>query len=296
MEKNNIIGTGLSGLVGSRIVSLLSSQYDFEDLSRNTGVDITNKEIVLEKISQSKSPVVFHFAAKTDVDGCEDEKELSEQSMAWKINVIGTQNIIAACERAGKKLIYLSTDMVFNGEIPLEQKYTEEDKPHPLNWYAMTKYEGEKAVTQAKVPWIILRIAYPYRADFPKKEYVRIFISLLQQGKEISAVNDHFFTPTFIDDLAAILNLSLNENMTGIYHAVGGQTISPYDAAIRIAQKFQFDEGLIKPVTREEYFVDRALRPFNLSLKNDKIQKLAIKMTSFDDGLEMIKLQKHSIL
>lgn len=291
MDKNNIIGTGLSGLVGSRITSLLSSEYLFEDLSRKTGLNITDRQSVLDRIQKSISPVVFHCAAKTDVDGCEDEKDISLQSICWKVNVEGTKNIVAACEATGKKLIYLSTDMVFDGEKPLGERYSEEDSPHPRNWYAVTKHEGEKAVKNAKIPWVILRIAYPYRGNFIKKEYVRIFISLLSSNKEISTVYDHYFTPTFVDDLANVFDVCIKREITGIYHAVGGQVVSPFDAAVIIARKFQLDEELIKRVTRSDYFSDRALRPFNLSLKNDKIRKLGLKMTNFDQGIDRIKTQ-----
>lgn len=291
----SIIGTGLSGLVGSRIVQLLKSQYLFEDMSRKTGIDITNKDEVIRKIASSSSPMVFHFAAKTDVDDCENEISLGEQSFAWKVNVEGTRNITQACESAGKKLVYISTDMVFDGNKPLGEKYSEEDTPKPVNWYAETKYHGEKIVQKAKIPWIILRIAYPYRAKFEKKEYVRIFLSLLQSNQEILAVSDQFFTPTFIDDLANVLNFFIVKEITGIYHAVGSKTISPYDAALTVARKFQLNEDLVKETTRDEYFNDRALRPFNLALKNDKIQKLGLKMTDFDQGIDEIKKLLNSL-
>src|SRR5258706_2620896 len=112
----NIIGTGLSGLVGSRIVELLGATYSFEDISRKTGTDITNKDAVFERIKNSKAEIVLHLAAKTDVDGCEKEKDLGESGEAWKINVLGTQNIIDACQETKKKLIYISTDMVLYGD------------------------------------------------------------------------------------------------------------------------------------------------------------------------------------
>ena len=287
----NIIGTGLSGLVGSRIVELLSSQYTFEDVSRKIGIDITDNNLVKAKIASSTSPVVLHFAARTDVDGCENDRELTTNSISWKINVEGTRNVVEACEQSGKKIIYLSTDMVFDGEKNLGEKYMETDVPRPVNWYAMTKYEGEKIVQQAKIPWVILRIAYPYRSNFEKKEYVRVFLSRLQNNQEISAVYDHFYTPTFIDDLSNVFDILLKQNISGIFHAGGNQVVSPYDAAVMIARQFQLNEGLINKISREEYFYDKAPRPFNLSLKNDKIQQLGIKMSSFEDGIKEIQKQ-----
>ncbi|MDE2025069.1 MAG: sugar nucleotide-binding protein, partial [Patescibacteria group bacterium] len=121
-----IIGTGLSGLVGSRIVELLGSTYTFEDVSRKTGTDITSKESVLQRISASSAPIILHLAAKTDVDGSEKEKDLGQNSQAWSINVDGTRHVVDACGQTGKKLIYVSTDMVFSGDQEFGQTYTED--------------------------------------------------------------------------------------------------------------------------------------------------------------------------
>lgn len=99
----NILGTGLSGLVGSRIVELLAAQHTFEDLSLETGVDITDYRSVNSRIESSKAGWVFHFAAYTDVQGAEKEKSLGKESPAWKINVLATENIAQACKKTGKK-------------------------------------------------------------------------------------------------------------------------------------------------------------------------------------------------
>src|SRR3990167_2808400 len=112
--KQKVLGTGLSGMVGSRVVELLSS-YDFEDLSLATGVDITQAEQVKSKVSNSSADWIVHFAAKTDVDGCEGEKGKGVNSDAWKINVEGTRNLISEAEKYKKKVLYISTDFVFDG-------------------------------------------------------------------------------------------------------------------------------------------------------------------------------------
>src|SRR3990172_9027678 len=94
-----IVGTGLSGLVGSRIVELLRESYEFEDLSLATGVDITDSQEVQKNLENSQAKIIVHMAAKTDVDGCEDDKILLEEGQAWMVNVVGTQNIIEAAKR-----------------------------------------------------------------------------------------------------------------------------------------------------------------------------------------------------
>ena len=289
--KQKIIGTGLSGLVGSRIVELLGHDFEFEDISRKTGTDIADKTAVLARLQNSDAEFVLHLAAYTNVDEAEKEKDFKEQSAAWRINVEGTKHILSACQKTGKHLIHFSTDMVFPGTKELPERYTEEDATGAVGWYATTKEEAEKVIKSAQIPWTILRIAYPYRAHFEKKEYVRMFKQLLEEGREIQTVTDHYFTPTFIDDLANILQLVFNKKLTGIYHAGGKDSISPYDAAMQVAKTFGLPTNLIGKTTRSDYFAGKAPRAFNLSLNSDKIKGLGIPLRSFEDGLEEIKKQ-----
>lgn len=229
------------------------------------------------------------MAAKTDVDGCEKDKILGINGDAWKINVVGTRNVAEACKKSNKKLIYISTDFVFDGEK--ESEYSEEDKPNPINWYATTKYEGEKIVQNSNLNWIIARLAYPYRANFQRKDFVRNLIRFFKNKEPLSMVTDHIMTPTFIDDVAFALDKLLKNNSKGIFHIVGSSFLSPYDAAIKIAEVFAFDKTLVRTTTRKDFFKDRAPRPFRLAIKNDKIQKLGIKMKTFEEGLNKIKDQ-----
>lgn len=280
-----ILGTGLSGLVGSRIVELLKDTFEFDSSSE----DIADKEIITKRIVNSDSKIVLHLAAKTDVDGCERDKDLKEKGEAWKVNVLGTENVAKACSKSNKKLVYISTDFVFDGKK--SGPYTEDDDPNPINWYGRTKYEGELVVQKSVSKWLILRIAFPYRAKFEKKDFVRKLIDLLGRGEAFSMVIDEIITPTFIDDIAFALHALIKNNATGIYNVVGDQFLSPYDAGLLIAKIFDFDKSLISTIKREEFFKDRAPRPFNLSLKNDKITGLRIRMRTFEEGLEEIKSQ-----
>jgi dTDP-4-dehydrorhamnose reductase len=327
MNKMKIIGTGLNGLVGTRIVELLKDKYNFQNISRSTGVDITDKVQITNAITSSDAPIVLHLTAKTDVDECERDKEADSKfindssfwgsanqrrfqnrdsgqarmtglSTAWAVNVIGTQNVVEACKKANKKIIYVSTDFVFDGS---QGNYTEEYKPNPLNWYGKTKFEGEKIVVKSGLDFIIMRIAYPYCRPHPiplltgegegwkvKMDFVQTIISRLQNNQIISGVTDHIFVPTFIDDIASCIDVLIHGNMTGIYHAVGSQVLSPYNAALAIADVFGYNRSLIEKTTREEFFKNRAPRPYNLSLNNDKIVKLEVKMRGFEEGLREI--------
>src|SRR3989338_3260125 len=277
-----VLVTGMSGLVGTRVKDLLSGEFDFTDLSLATGVNIVNFEDVENKLRESDAKIIIHMAAKTDVDACEDDKILGEDGDAWQINVIGTNNVVLASENTGKRLIYISTDFVFNGT---KDFYTENDDPDPLNWYGRTKYEAEEIVMKSKVESVILRLAYPYRSYFQERsDFVRRIITKAKDTGEVEGLEDHIFTPTFIDDIAEVLRFVIYRNVSGIYHSVGSLSLPVIEAVNKILSTFGL-EARVKRVIRNEYFLNRAYRPFKLALKNDKIKRLGIEMKRFDDGL-----------
>jgi dTDP-4-dehydrorhamnose reductase len=303
--KTKILATGLTGLVGSRFTELLDEVYEFEHLSLSNGTDILDKNAVLEKISSSDADTVIHMAAKTNVDGCQADKErdkellgfgnaeekeeaFREEKTAWGINVFGTQNVIEACQKTNKKIVYVSTDFVFDGT---KRSYLEDDRPNPINWYAKTKYEGEKLIQNSGLDYIITRIAYPYRSLFKRNDFVRVLIEKLGKREKLNMVWDHIMVPTFIDDIVNALDILIRTEQKGMFHVVGSQKISPYEVALKISRQFDLDESLISKISRNEYFAGKAPRPFCLYLKNDKISKLGIEMSTFDKGLIEIKNQ-----
>lgn len=302
-----ILVTGLSGLVGSRFVELLKDSYEFEGITRESGVDITDEASINQKILSSDAQIVLHLAAKTDVDGCEKDKKIDEKFLnqkdfenqewinkktAWVVNVLGTKYIIEACKKTNKKIIFISTDFIFDGNKSQDEGYIEEDIPNPINWYGNTKYEAEKLVQNSGLEWTIVRLAYPYRANFDKKnDFLRVIMQKFKNNQSLSMITDHIMTPTYIDDFVYAIDSLIKINSSGIFNVVGDQFISPFDCAVLIADKFNFDKGLITQTTRKEYFTDKAQRPFFLGLKNDKIKKMGIKMRSFENGLEEIKNQ-----
>lgn len=290
MDKPQIIGIGLNGLIGSRITEVLSDQFDFVSLSTSTGVDITKPETLTTIKDYSKANFILHLAAKADVEGCEKEKDLGEESEAWKINVDGSGHVAEIARETGKKVIYISTDFVFDGKKPEEEEYLETDQPNPLNWYAETKFEGERKIEESGADFAILRIAYPYRSKFgAKPDFVRAIKGRLESRGEIKGVTDHIFCPTFIDDIAFAIEALLKNDATGIYHSVGSERLTPYEATLKIAEAFGLDKSLISQTSRAEFFKDRAPRPFNLALSNAKIEELGVKMRGFTECLQLIK-------
>lgn len=292
-NKTEIFGIGITGLVGSRIVELLP-QFQFENLSLETGVNITDPSTLDVIRHDTTHSVVLHLAAKADVDGCERDKPLGVDGDAYKINVLGTQNVVDACKATDKKIIYISTDFVFDGQGTPDGGYREEDSPHPVNWYAETKYKGEEIVKNSHLPYVIMRIAYPYRKEpfALKKDFFHAIKDRLHDGQPVAGVTDHIMTPTYLDDIALALGKIIETNASGIFHVVGSESLTPYDAAIKIAETFGYDKSLISKTTREEYFKGKAERPFNLALNNDKIEKLGVRMRGFGESLHEVRGEK----
>ncbi len=286
--KQKILGTGLSGMVGSRIVELLANEYEFEDLSLATGVDITQHDLVIERVVRSSADWILHLAAKADVEACEQDKAFGINGSAWQINVEATRNIVSAASQIKKKIIYISTDFVFDGTKDI---YTEIDNPHPINWYAQTKYEGEKLVMEDS-GHVVMRIAYTYRSKFnPKKDFFRSILQKLSTGNKVIALEDHIITPTFIDDIARAVGEIIKLNCNGIFHVVGSEFLTPFQAAHKIAEEFELSSELIMPVLMNDYFKNQAPRPFKLRLKNDRIKDLGISMNTFSQGIHQVKEQ-----
>lgn len=280
-----IIGTGLSGLVGSRVIELLGKKHSFINLSLETGVDITNPQTVSRIIGESDAEWVFHFAAMTDVDGAEKERSLGNASKYWTVNVTATQYVADTAKKNGKKLLYISTDYVFDGTRP---EYREEDTPNPQGWYAQTKYEGEKIV-QDVPDSLIVRIANPYCITVGvRPDFVHKIIDRLAAGQSLTAPTDQLFIPTLVDDIAIAIEVLIGKQAHGVYHVVGASCLSPFAAAQKIAAAFAYDEKSILPTTFKEFFKDRAPRPRMANLKNDKLCKLGVYMSTFDEGLAKI--------
>ena len=274
--------TGPDGLVGSRIIELLDKDFEFILLPQ-TLMDITDKKQVENEIENLDFDIFFHLAAYTDVPGAESNKEL-----CFKINRDGTKNVFEVVSRKRKKFIYVSTDFIFDGTNP---PYFENSQPNPISIYAASKYEGEKIVNPpAGGKGMIVRFAYPYRAGFElKKDFFRTFKSYLENGKTLSMITDSLMTPTFIDDIAFGLKYLFNNFSSEIFHLVGSESISPYDAALTVAEAFNLDKSLIGKTTYEEYVKEKARLPQFASIKSSKNN--FCKMKSFNEGLEEIKKQ-----
>jgi len=286
----SILGTGLSGLVGSRVSALLSDKYGFTNLSKETGFDIMDFPAMEKMIADSPASWVFHFAAFTDVGGAEKEKNLGVDSSSWKLNVNATDVIARACRTSGKRLLYISTDYVFDGT---KAGYQEDDTPNPISWYGRTKFEGEEKVKVLGDRALIVRIANPYRAHpVGKKDFLHKMKERLEEGLPIKAPNDQRFSATFIDDIAFALDTLVSTNSSGYYHVVGKTGLSPFEAAQTIVSVFGLDPSLVTSTTYEAFFTGRALPPRLGELKHDKIDALGVTLHTFEEGVREVKKQE----
>ncbi|MFA6518506.1 MAG: sugar nucleotide-binding protein [Candidatus Shapirobacteria bacterium] len=292
-----IIGTGLSGLVGSRIVEILGNQHQFIDFSLDSGVDILNQKQLQDEFQKHlDASLVIHLAAFTDTNIAWAQRG-DKSGLCYQLNVIGTQNIANLCQEHKKYLIYVSTDFVFDGAT--NKPYTEDDLPNPIEWYGQTKFEGEKVVSQL-TDSAITRISFPYRAVFaPKKDLIRKIIDGFKNNSLNPFFTDQITTPTFTDDIANGLDYFFKNKPQGTFHLTGSSSQSPFDLANAIAQIFGFDPSLIRPSLLSEYIKNQPpeSRPWqkNLTIDNTKITSLGLNFSDLSQGLEKIKEQLQTL-
>jgi len=290
-----IIGTGLSGLVGSRIVELLKDKFEFVDFSLDSGVNILDKENLATAFEQNKDAIaVLHLAAFTDTNAAWEQRD-NKDGLCYQLNVVGTQNILDLAQKYNQYFIYISTDFVFDGAKTTP--YLETDTPNPIEWYGQTKYLGEKLIQDSGYQnYNISRITYPYRAAFePKVDIVRKVIAKLKNQEEVKMFSDQICTYTFIDDIANAIGYFLDNKTTGIYHLVGSTSHTPYDMCLKIAEVFGLDKSLISASSLDEFIKSQPAdsRPWQKTLitSNEKLKSLGIQMKSLEEGLAEIKHQ-----
>ncbi|MCE7897623.1 MAG: hypothetical protein DPW11_03015 [bacterium] len=294
MQKLSLILTGATGLVGSRFVELYRDQFEIYNLDLATGVDITNAEQVEAFISAHSATALIHLAAFTDTARAESEAG-DKEGICYRVNVLGTKNIVEACQKHSLYLIHVSTDFVFDGNK--SNPYTEEDLKSPIEWYGETKAMAEDVVTNSKLNYSIVRISYPYRANYNlKPDIIGKIRAGLESGKLYPQFTDTIITPTLIDDIARAFAVLVDRQLTGIYHVVGSTSLSPYDLAKKVATIYGFDPSVVKEGSLTEY-LKTATRPFAryVAMSNVKAtSELGLSFASLEAGLFEIKKQQIS--
>jgi len=290
-----ILVIGGSGLIGYRLVNVLSDMFDlsYTYLTQSIGIrnlknfslDVTDVAKTNEIIENANPDIVIHTAAVKSVDACEKDK-----AFAHKVLVEGTRNVVEACKKINANIVYISTAFVFgNGK----EKYTEEDTPNPINYYGKCKLDGEISIQNSSLDYLIVRTdqAYGWCLPLQKKNFVVTTLEKTRNNEVAEVCSDWYNNPTFVDDLTEAIKTLLLKNSTGVYHAVGDSYVNRYQWALEIAKVFDFDKNLIKGINSGTLNLP-AKRP-NCNIDNSKIKSdLGIKLSTIEEGLETMKKQK----
>lgn len=294
-----VLVTGVAGQLGHDVMNELARRgYDGigSDIAENYNgaqdgsavtkmpyiqLDITDDSKVKSTISKLKPDVVVHCAAWTAVDAADDEEN---REKVYAINVNGTKSIAESCKIVGAKMVYISTDYVFDGQGT--EPWQADCKDYsPLNVYGKTKLEGELAVSNILDNYFIVRIAWVFGVN--GNNFIKTMLKIGKKFDTLKVVNDQIGTPTYTYDLSRLLVDMIETEKYGYYHATNeGGYISWYDFACEVFKQAGYTTK-VNPVTTEEYGVSKAKRPFNSRLDKSKLAENGFQpLPSWQDALQ----------
>ncbi|MDY4278075.1 MAG: dTDP-4-dehydrorhamnose reductase [Faecalicoccus sp.] len=278
---NELASRGYTG-IGTDLAETYSGIQDdtYVTKAEYMPLDITNADDVMKTIQNVKPDVVVHCAAWTAVDLAEDE---DKQAKVKAINVDGTKNIADACKKVDAKMVYISTDYVFDGQGT--EPWQPDCKDYkPLNVYGQTKLGGELAVSKTLDKYFIVRIAWVFGKN--GNNFIKTMLNIGKKYDTLKVVNDQIGTPTYTYDLARLLVDMIETDKYGYYHATNeGGYISWYDFACEIFRQAGYTTKVV-PVTTEEYGLSKAARPFNSRLDKSKLLENGFKpLPTWQDAL-----------
>ena len=291
-----VLVTGVGGQLGHDVMNELASRgYEgigsdiketYSGIQDGTAVttmpyvpmDITDASSVEKVLTDAKPDVVVHCAAWTAVDLAEDE---DKKDIVKAVNATGTKNIADVCKKLDCKMVYISTDYVFNGEGL--RPWEPDDHREPLNVYGLTKYEGEIAVEQNLEKYFIVRIAWVFGVN--GKNFIKTMLRLGKERGAVSVVNDQIGSPTYTYDLSKLLVAMIQTDKYGRYHATNEGLCSWYEFACEIFRQAGMDEVKVTPVDSSAFPV-KAKRPSNSRLNKDKLTENGFeRLPAWQDAL-----------
>ena len=278
---NELYKRGHEG-IGSDVAEKYSGIQDGSAVTKMpyVSLDITNADAVRNAISEVSPDAVIHCAAWTAVDLAEDDDKVEK---VRAVNAGGTANIAAVCKDLGCKMMYISTDYVFDGQGT--EPWQPDCKDYkPLNVYGQTKLEGELAVSETLDKYFIVRIAWVFGVN--GSNFIKTMLRVGKTHDEVRVVNDQFGTPTYTLDLARLLVDMIETEKYGYYHATNeGDYISWYDFTCEIYRQAGYATK-VNPVTTAEYGLSKAVRPFNSRLDRSKLKENGFEpLPSWQDAL-----------
>jgi dTDP-4-dehydrorhamnose reductase len=292
MSRHIVIGA--SGLVGQHIMDVLQRreqevaigtyyQFALPDLHF---LDIRDSKAVADLLSQFQPEVIYLPASLTDVDYCENHSMHS-----FEINVVGTCNVVKETNRIRAKLVFFSSDYLFDG---LGGPYSEDDPAQPISEYGRHKLSSEHFVSIHSANYLIVRTTVVYGWEYQGKNFVQRLVAKLREGETVRVPTDQVGTPTYALNLAEAVIELVSRGLSGVYHIAGPQLASRYDFALAAANVFGLDAHLIQPVSTAQ-MNQTAPRPLAAGLRVDKATKLLnTRLIGYVEGLKTMALQEKS--
>jgi len=280
-----VLITGASGLLGKAIYDAMYKKHEtvgtYAKRERKNFelLNIDEIDSVRSLVQRINPEVIIHTAGLTNADYCEEHRE-----EAYKTNVIGTANIVQVCKESGAKLVYVSSDFVFDGK---ENNYSEENSPNPLNFYGYTKLEGERLTRKNLEDYLIIRPAILYGDG--EKNFISSLVQKLTNGKKVVLDDEIIKYPTLTDDVARLVKNLLESKAKGIYNISGEEAVTKYRWGIKIAQFYNLPQELIERNNSES----SAKRPKNVRLENKKIKEFGFDFLAknVSEGIKILENQ-----
>lgn len=293
-----ILVTGANGLLGQKLVTLLSAMQGTELIATGRGAnrnppgsyrylsaDLTQAQAVSDLLNAAQPEAIIHSAAMTQVDECE-----LNQNACYQTNAIATENLLNAAAPYQPFFLYVSTDFVFDG---LAGPYKESDHPHPVSYYGESKLMAEQLVSGSGLKCAIARTVLVYGvAHDPSRSNIVLWVKKsLENNQAIRVVTDQWRTPTLAEDLAYGCWLIVQKQKPGVFHLSGSEGMSPYELALKVANFFELEPSLVTPVDAST-FTQPGKRPPQTGFIIDKARReLGFRPTSFYKGLEVVREQ-----
>lgn len=293
IEKEKILVIGCNGLVGSKFFRKKDDKYDFfgtynsevPELGGNKDnlfqLNITNKENVDEILKKVNPDYIIHTASITNVDYCEDHKEES-----YDVIVQGTKNIVEHCKKNGTKLIFISTDYVFDGN---DGPYSEDSEPNPIGVYGSHKLLAENLIKNKsidKFKYLVVRTTVVFGNHEKKINFFNWLLGQLNKNDEVTIVDDQYSTPILAEDLADGIMFCINKE--GIVNISGSESLNRYDFAVLISRVFELNVDLIRRISTKE-LNQKASRPLRAGLKIDLLNSYGFYPKDMKQALEYLK-------
>lgn len=276
-----ILVTGANGMLAKEVKEKFRKENEIIETDKEE-LDITDQKAVSEYVKTIKPEYIINCAAYTAVDKAEENYEIAD-----KINGEGVVNLAKAAKEVGSKLVHISTDYVFRGDLDITKEYKEEDETDPITVYGKTKLRGEQGIQQNMDEYYIFRTAWLY--GIGGNNFVKTMTKLGTSRDEINVVADQHGSPTYAKDLSDIIYQAIQKKIPyGVYHATNQGYTTWYEFTKEILKE-QRIECKVNPVTTEEYInmmkITQAKRPYNSQLSKNKLLEQGIKIPDWKDGL-----------